>query len=189
MIQNESTAHTTEGPIMNPTTTTPNSNTDSDSNSNSAVTTSAAISHYKAPGAITRKIVNPFVGWLVKRGVTAKGAAVLSVRGRTSGEWRATPVNPLTFGGERFLVAPRGETHWVRNLRAAGSGRIQRGKQVEEFAAVELEDAAKPAVLRAYLKEWAWEVGAFFDGVGADSTDEQLAAIAPKHPIFRITAG
>ena len=41
---------------------------------------------------------------------------------------------------------------------------------------------------RAYLAEWAWEVGAFFDGVGGDSSDEQLAAIAAKHPIFRITA-
>ena len=150
--------------------------------------TDPATPHYKAPGAITRTIVNPFVGWLVKRGVTAKGAAVLSVRGRTSGEWRSTPVNPLTLGGERFLVAPRGETQWVRNLRVAGSGRIQRGKHVEEFTAAELDDAAKPAVLRAYLEEWAWEVGAFFEGVGADATDEQLAAIAPNHPIFRITA-
>ena len=55
--------------------------------------------------------------------------------------------------------------------------------------AIELDDESKPAVLRAYLKEWAWEVGAFFEGVGADATDEQLATIAPKHPIFRISAG
>jgi deazaflavin-dependent oxidoreductase (nitroreductase family) len=149
----------------------------------------APVSHYKAPGAITRTIVNPFVAWLVKRGVSAKGAAVLSVRGRSSGEWRSTPVNPLTLGGERFLVAPRGETQWVRNLRVSHTGRLQRGKHVEEFTAVELDDAAKPAVLRAYLKEWAWEVGAFFEGVGADASDAQLAAIAPKHPLFRITAG
>ena len=150
--------------------------------------TTMTIPHYKAPGSVTRRIVNPVVGWLVKRGATAKGAGVLSVRGRTTGEWRSTPVNPLTFEGEQFLVAPRGETQWVRNLRAAGNGRIQRGKHVEQFTAVELADAAKPSVLRAYLAEWAWEVGAFFDGVGGDSSDEQLAAIAAKHPIFRITA-
>ncbi len=60
-------------------------------------------------------------------------------------------------------------------------------RRTQEFTAVELDDAAKPTVLRAYLKEWAWEVGAFFEGVGADSTEEQLAAIAPKHPIFRVT--
>ena len=162
--------------------------TTSTTSTTATTSTAAAVTHYKAPGAITRTIVNPLVAWLVKRGVTAKGAAVLSVRGRSSGEWRATPVNPLTLGGERYLVAPRGETQWVRNLRAAGTGRIQRGKQVEEFTATELDDASKPALLRAYLKEWAWEVGAFFEGVNADATDEQLAAIAPKHPIFRISA-
>ena len=149
--------------------------------------TASVAPHYKAPGRFTRWIFNPLVSGLVKLGISAKGASVLSVRGRTSGEWRSTPVNPLTFEGEQFLVAPRGDTLWVRNLRVAGAGRIQRGRRTREFTAVELDDAAKPHVLRAYLQEWAWEVGAFFDGVGADSSDEQLAAIAGKHPIFRIT--
>lgn len=149
----------------------------------------APAAHYRAPGRFTRWVFNPFVSALVKLGVSVKGAGVLSVRGRTTGEWHSTPVNPLMFEGEQFLVAPRGETQWVRNLRVAGTGRIRRGKRVDEFTAVELDDVAKSRVLRAYLREWAWEVGAFFEGVGADSTDEQLAAIAAKHPIFRITAG
>jgi deazaflavin-dependent oxidoreductase (nitroreductase family) len=143
--------------------------------------------HYKAPGRATRWFFNPMMSGLVKVGVPLKGANVLSVRGRTTGEWRSTPVNPLTFEGEQFLVAPRGETQWVRNLRVAGSGRLQRGRRTRDFTAVELEDAAKVPVLRAYLEEWAWEVGVFFDGVNAESSDEQLAAIAPKHPIFHIT--
>jgi deazaflavin-dependent oxidoreductase (nitroreductase family) len=147
----------------------------------------SSTTHYKAPGRVTRSIVNPLVSVLVKLGVPLKGAGVLSVRGRTTGEWRSVPVNPLRSEGDQFLVAPRGETQWVKNMRAAGGGRIRRGRRTQEFTAVELDDAAKPTVLRAYLKEWAWEVGAFFEGVGADSTDEQLAAIAPKHPIFRIT--
>jgi deazaflavin-dependent oxidoreductase (nitroreductase family) len=151
------------------------------------VTINTATSHYTAPGRVTRSIVNPLVSALVKLGVPLKGAGVLSVRGRTSGEWRSVPVNPLTFDGDQFLVAPRGETHWVKNMRAAGGGRIQRGRRTQEFTAVEVESTDKTPVLRAYLQEWAWEVGAFFDGVGADSTDEQLLAIAPKHPIFRIT--
>lgn len=161
--------------------------TSSTTSSTTSTATSEGGRHYKAPGRFTRRIFNPMVSGLVKLGVSAKGAGVLSVRGRTTGEWRSTPVNPLTFEGEQFLVAPRGETQWVRNLRIAGSGRIQRGRRTDEFSAVELDDAAKPTVLRAYLEEWAWEVGAFFDGVGADSSDEQLAAIAGKHPIFRIT--
>lgn len=161
--------------------------TSSTTSSTTSTATSEGGRHYKAPGRFTRRIFNPMVSGLVKLGVSAKGAGVLSVRGRTTGEWRSTPVNPLTFEGEQFLVAPRGETQWVRNLRIAGSGRIQRGRRTDEFSAVELDDAAKPTVLRAYLEEWAWEVGAFFDGVGADSSDEQLAAIAGEHPIFRIT--
>jgi deazaflavin-dependent oxidoreductase (nitroreductase family) len=172
MVRNESTALiSSKGPNMNTTT---------------AAATSTSTPHYAAPGAFTRRIFNPLVSALVELGVSAKGAGVLSVRGRTTGEWRSTPVNPLTCEGEQFLVAPRGETQWVRNLRLAGSGRIRRGRRTEDFTAVELDDAAKPPVLRAYLKEWAWEVGAFFDGVDADSSDEQLAAIAGKHPIFRV---
>jgi len=140
---------------------------------------------YVAPGWPTR-LLNPIVSTLVRLGLPLKGAAVLSVRGRSSGEFRTTPVNPLTLDGQRYLVAPRGETQWVRNLRAAGGGRLRQGRREQNFTAVEIDDSAKPEVLRAYLKEWAWEVGKFFDGVGADATDEELAAIAPRHPIFRI---
>jgi len=143
--------------------------------------------HYRAPGWATRRVFNPMMGGLVKVGLSVKGAAVLSVRGRTTGEWHSTPVNPLTFDGEQFLVAPRGETQWVRNLRVAGSGKLRNGRREREFEAVEIADADKLEILRAYLKEWAWEVGQFFDGIGADATDEELVAITPRHPIFRVT--
>jgi len=115
------------------------------------------------------------------------GSRVLEVRGRNSGAWRSTPVNPLEFAGERYIVAPRGETQWVRNLRASGEGRLRKGRRVEQFTAAELPDQEKPPILRAYLKQWAWEVGAFFHGVGADAPDEDLRRIAPLHPIFRIS--
>jgi deazaflavin-dependent oxidoreductase (nitroreductase family) len=108
------------------------------------------------------------------------------VRGRTSGEWRRTPVNPLSFEGELYLVAPRGETQWVRNLRASGEGRLVKGRRTQPFTAVELADDEKIAVMRAYLRKWAWEVGAFFEGVGADSSDAEIRAMAPRHPVFRI---
>lgn len=121
---------------------------------------------------------------------------MLRVRGRTSGQWRANPVNVLTVDGTRYLVAPRGVTDWVRNLRAAGTGELVVGSRVEAFAATELADPAADhlaendevtiTVLRAYLRRWIWEVGQFFGGLGPDSTDDELRAIAPKHPIFRI---
>jgi hypothetical protein len=95
-------------------------------------------------------------------------------------------VNLLEYSGERYLVAPRGVTQWVKNIRASGSGELRLGSGVEPIRVVEVPDADKLDLLRAYLKKWAWEVGAFFDGVGADAPESELRRIAPNHPIFRI---
>ena len=132
-------------------------------------------------------VFNGAISWLTRRGLSLALSRVLAVRGRTTGEWRETPVNPLRVGGERYLVAPRGHTQWVRNLRIAGGGRLRKGRSVEEFTAVEMIDADKPPILREYLRVWAWEVGRFFQGVDASSPDERLLEIAPGFPVFRIT--
>ena len=141
---------------------------------------------YQRPGWFTTNVSNRIVAGLTRLGVSLAGARVLEVRGRKSGEWRRTPVNPLTVEGERYLVAPRGETQWVRNLRAGGEARLVKGRRTEPFSATELGDEEKVPLLRAYLRKWAWETGAFFDGVGADASDEELRRIAPRHPVFRI---
>lgn len=133
-------------------------------------------------------VFNGLVGGLTRLGLPLAGSRVLAVRGRSSGEWRTTPVNPLRVGGERYLVAPRGVTHWVRNIRAAGGGELRHGRRVETIRVVEIEDAAKPPILRAYLAAWAWEVGRFFEGVDKDASDERLAEIAPGFPVFRIVS-
>ena len=104
------------------------------------------------------------------------------------GSPRRNPVNPLDFDGGRYLVAPRGHTRWVRNLRAAGEGHLLLGSRREHFTAVELADDEKEPILRAYLRRWRWEVGQFFQGVGPDSPAEDLERIAPDHPVFRISA-
>jgi deazaflavin-dependent oxidoreductase (nitroreductase family) len=107
--------------------------------------------------------------------------------GRKSGAPRRNPVNPLEFEGARYLVAPRGQTQWVRNLRAAGEGDLLLGNRREHFSATELSDAEKEPILRAYLRRWKWEVGQFFEGVGPDSPSEELNRIAPRNPVFRIS--
>lgn len=132
-------------------------------------------------------VFNGIVGTLTRLGLPLAGSRVLAVRGRTSGEWRTTPVNPLRVAGERYLVAPRGQTQWVRNLRIAGGGELRKGRSTEAFTAIEVPDAEKPPILREYLRAWAWEVGRFFDGVSASSSDDELRAIAPGFPVFRIT--
>ena len=142
---------------------------------------------YLAPGWGTRTLMNPAVTFLTRRGVSVWGSRELRVRGRRSGQWRATPVNVLTLDGQRYLVAPRGHAQWVRNLRVAGGGELRVGRRTEAFTATELDDAAKPVVLRAYLRRWAFEVGQFFDGLDADSPDDVVAAAAPGVPVFRLS--
>lgn len=141
---------------------------------------------YKKPGWFTAHVFNPIVAGITRAGLSVYGSRVLAVRGRKSGEWRATPVNLLILGGNRYLVAPRGHTQWVRNLRVAGEGELRLGRRVERFTATEIPDDDKPPILRAYLKKWKVEVGVFFGGVGPDSSDEDLRRIAPEHPVFRI---
>ncbi|MFD7962204.1 nitroreductase family deazaflavin-dependent oxidoreductase [Streptomyces zaomyceticus] len=148
---------------------------------------STPAAHVMKPGWITVNLLNPTVAWLTRRGISVWGSRVLAVRGRKSGEWRRTPVNLLTLDGSRYLVAPRGHVQWTHNMRAAGGGQLILGKHVQEFTVVEVADDDKPALLRAYLKRWKAEVGVFFGGVGPDSSDAELRAIAPKHPVFRVT--
>jgi deazaflavin-dependent oxidoreductase (nitroreductase family) len=143
--------------------------------------------HYQRPGWFTTNIFNRAIAGLTRLGVSVYGSRVLEVKGRKSGEWRQTPVNLLRYGGADYLVAPRGQTQWVKNLRASGRGRLRVGRRTRAFAAAEIADEDKPPLLRAYLKKWKFEVGVFFGGVGPDSSDDELRRIAPDHPVFHLT--
>jgi deazaflavin-dependent oxidoreductase (nitroreductase family) len=143
--------------------------------------------HYAEPGWFTRNVFNRAVAGLTRLGVSVLGSRILEVKGRKSGQPRRTPVNLLILDGREYLVAPRGETQWVRNARA-DQGRVALilGRRREERVAHELGQAEAIPVLRAYLKRWKVEVGVFFDGVTADSSDEQLRQAATKHPVFAL---
>ena len=144
------------------------------------------MAYYRRPDWFTQNVFNRAVAALTRAGLSVWGSRILRVRGRTSGEWRSSPVNLLTYEGKRYLVAPRGQTQWVRNLRVTGQGELMVGKKSEPFRAVEVSDAEKIPILRAYLKRWKFEVGMFFQGVGPDSPDDEIRRIAPDHPVFRI---
>ena len=143
-------------------------------------------SRYIKAGPFAR-IFNATVAALARAGVSLYGTRLLAVRGRKSGDWRTAPVNLLEHDGANYLVAPRGETQWVRNLRVSGSGELRLGRRCETFSATELSDDDKAPVLREYLRQWEFEVKAFFGGVGAAASDAELRQIAPAHPVFRIT--
>jgi deazaflavin-dependent oxidoreductase (nitroreductase family) len=143
--------------------------------------------HYQRPGWFTTNVFNRVVAALTRLGVSVYGSRVLEVKGRKSGEWRQTPVNLLRYQGAEYLVAPRGHTQWVKNLRASGQGRLRVGRRRQPFSAVELADDDKPPLLRVYLKKWKFEVGVFFGGVGPDSSD-QMRTYAGSRKIIRFSA-
>ena len=104
------------------------------------------------------------------------GGPTLTVRGRRSGRPIRTPVPTLEFEGARYLVSGGGETHWVRNLRAAGRGELRRGREHEPFRAVEVGGAEHDRVVAAYREHMGWRAREFFATL-PDPAD---------HPVFRV---
>ena len=142
--------------------------------------------HYQRPDWFTKNVFNRGVDLFTRLGISVWGSRVLRVRGRNSGEWRTSPVNLLTYQGKRYLVAPRGHTQWVRNIRVSHQGELVLGRRAETFTAVEIADDQKVPILRDYLRRWQFEVGMFFGGVSAASSDAELRKIAPDHPVFLV---
>jgi deazaflavin-dependent oxidoreductase (nitroreductase family) len=145
------------------------------------------MAYYLKPDWFNKNVFNPAVALMTRIGISVWGSRILRVRGRKSGEWRSNPVNLLTFEGKQYLVSPRGHTQWVRNIRVTGGGELVLGSKVQAFTAVEIPDAEKAPIMRAYLKRFSFEVGMFFKGVKADSPEEDLVRIAPDHPVFRLS--
>jgi deazaflavin-dependent oxidoreductase (nitroreductase family) len=141
---------------------------------------------YKKPDWFTANVVNPTLKGLHRLGIGVAGSQTLAVRGRKSGEMRTNPVNPFELDGRTYLLAPRGTTQWVRNLRAAGEGELRSGRKVRRFRAEEVPDSEKLPLLRLYMEKWAWEVKGYL-GIDADAPDEELRRIAPDHPAFVLT--
>jgi F420H(2)-dependent quinone reductase len=146
-----------------------------------------AAAHYKRPDWFTRNVFNRVLSGLTRMGISVWGSRVLEHRGRSSGQLHHTPVNLLSLDGTQYLVAPRGETQWVRNVRHAGGHLVLiLGRRRQLCTATELPVADRVPVLRAYLRRWKFEVGMFFDGVTPDSTEEEWAAVAARHPVFAL---
>jgi deazaflavin-dependent oxidoreductase (nitroreductase family) len=128
------------------------------------------------------------VSGLTRVGISVLGSRILEHRGRTTGELHHTPVNLLEIDGTQYLVSPRGETQWVRNVRKAGGHLVLiLGRRRQLCTATEIPEADRIPILRTYLRRWKFEVGMFFEGVGPDSTDEEIAAIAGRHPVFTLS--
>lgn len=122
-----------------------------------------------------------------KLGLNLQGARVLTVRGRKSGAPRSVVVNPLELDGALYLMSPRGETQWVKNLRADSNLTLHRGSDRKGYLAMEVRDEEiKFRVLRNYLDRWSLQVKGLM-GVSKESSDDELRAIIGKHPVFVLT--
>jgi deazaflavin-dependent oxidoreductase (nitroreductase family) len=124
---------------------------------------------YLKPGFVVSRVLNPLL-------MTLGLVPTLAVRGRTTGEWRTVPVNVLERDGTRYLVAPRGDTQWARNLRVTPGGELRTRRGAEAFTAVELPDSEKAPIIDAYLERWGGQVRSQF---------KQLPDPA-DHPVFRL---
>ena len=144
---------------------------------------------YVRPGGRGDRWANAVVRWLTAHGVSLRGSRILTVTGRLSGLPRTTPVNLMHHEWQRYLVAPRGRTEWVRNVRAAdGAAELALGRRVEPVTLLEVPVAERVPLIRAYVDAWYWEVGRFVEGLDRTSTDAQVLAVAPGMPVFRVTA-
>ncbi|UMB71901.1 nitroreductase family deazaflavin-dependent oxidoreductase [Mycobacterium paraterrae] len=143
---------------------------------------------YDEPNGVA-KAANALIRWLAEAGISIAGTRALRVRGRKTGQVRRVVINVLTVGDVAYLVSPRGNTQWARNVRAAGFVEIGPAWRRHTLRATEVDDAAKPELLRRYLARWYWEVKGHIAGLTPDSSDEQVRAAAPSIPVFALTAG
>ena len=140
---------------------------------------------YDEPNRVTRA-ANATIRWLAEMGISIAGTRALRVRGRKTGKPRAVVINLLTIDDVDYLVSPRGNTQWARNVRAAGVVEVGPRWRRQRALVSEVDDAAKPELLRRYLDRWYWQVKDYVGGLTPDSTDDEFRAGAPTIPVFAL---
>lgn len=133
------------------------------------------------------RIFNIIFAFLVGTlGLNLQGAEMLTVVGRKFGQPITFPVNPLDFEGQRYLIAVRGESNWLKNARAAGEVSLHRGRNHADWTVTDVTDRdLKIRLMQAYLQRWGWQVQGFMK-LGKSSTAEEIAARIDEFPIMAI---
>jgi deazaflavin-dependent oxidoreductase (nitroreductase family) len=141
--------------------------------------------YYNKPTALA-KFFNSLLRTLAGIGLTPRDNIVVQVRGRKSGKLRSNVVTYVEHEGVRYLVAPRGTTDWVRNVRAAdGQASLKHGK-AHQVKLTEMPVEQRTPIIHAYLQKMPEMVQREF-GVSRSSSGDEIGKIAPRHPVFRIT--
>ncbi len=139
---------------------------------------------YLRPMKLTQ-IMNRIVSQLASLGLTPSDTVTLEVKGRRSGVVRSVPVTWVEHEGERYLVSPRGESEWVRNLRASGGEAVLRHRGRRNVRLEELPAEQRAPSIKAYLQKTARATRQHF-GVDPKAELDAFEAIAARHPVFRI---
>jgi deazaflavin-dependent oxidoreductase (nitroreductase family) len=134
----------------------------------------------------TARAANALIGLLAESGISIAGTRALRVRGRKTGKSRGVVVNVLRVDGVDYVVSPRGNTQWVRNVRAAGVVDVGPRWRRRRLRTTEVADAAKADLLKRYLDRWYWEVKGHVAGLTPDSADDEIHAAAPSIPVFAL---
>lgn len=135
--------------------------------------------------------LNPLVRRLLRLGMPMGPNALLTVRGRTSGELRTFPVTLMETGDQRYVFSAFGDVNWVHNLRAAGIATLKRGRRSEPVVAVELTPEAAAPILQATfarvlkVKGFGPMIGGWYGVTSASTTADYLAS-ARSHPGFEL---
>jgi deazaflavin-dependent oxidoreductase (nitroreductase family) len=130
-------------------------------------------------------LFNRLFGVLVGLGLGLRHNYLVQVRGRKSGKIYSTPIDLLELRGKRYLVAPRGQTQWVRNAEAAGEVTLKRGSFRQTYRIRPLADSEKPEMLKAYLDSFKTTVQRYFP-VPAGSPPERFADVSKDYPVFEL---
>lgn len=140
------------------------------------------------------KFLNPITTTLMRLGLRPDPRmALLTIRGRKTGQERSVPMGVFDRNGRKYIVAAFGEVNWVRNLRAAGAVNLTQGKRTAQYAAEQVHGEEAALVLRdclaAYLPSpLAGPMLRQRIGVTADAPLEVLAVEARRTPVFRLAA-
>jgi deazaflavin-dependent oxidoreductase (nitroreductase family) len=152
---------------------------------NSWMSSGSSSPAFRQPSAIER-LFNRVFGFLVGKGLGFKHNYLLQVRGRKSGKLYSTPIDLLEMSGRRYLVAPRGQTQWVRNAEAAGEITLKKGSFEQSFRLRPIVDGDKAPLLKAYLENFKKEVQRYFP-IAAGSDVHAFEGIAGDYPVFELT--
>ena len=139
---------------------------------------------YRRPTKVTQTF-NRFMSWLASLGLMPSDTVTLEVKGRRSGKIRSNVVTWVEQDEKRYLVSPRGESEWVRNVRAADGEAVLRHRGRQRVRLEEMATEERAPIIKAYLAKTAMATRQHF-GVDPKAEIEEFEAIAARHPVFRI---